>query len=384
MIEILRPEMGKVAVRVVGVGNAGGMITRRIARERLQGVSCGVINTALKDLGNCPDLSCLQIGAERTCGHGAGMDPAVGSKAAQEDANRIKDFLGPSDIVFLVAGFGKGTGTGATPVIGELARELGSLTVAFVTTPFAYEQQCHHEIAEEGIGRIKDAVDVYVPLSNQRLFEVSSEYSSFHSALEYMDESILNVLKGIVDILLCPGRMNLDLADLRTLFKNAGKGTFAVGSGRGESRVADAIQSLKTFPFLQDPDRTTARSLLVSLAGGPDMTLREIEQITSEMGSLIGTGAKFAQGIHQDEALQSELRVMVMAAGISQVEREIPEQAQFGEEDAFIRGMLPLRGVHVPGRRTGADSDQPFAVPEDTRETPAYIRRTKGTLGGRN
>ena len=159
MIQFQDPPQGGVKVRVIGVGNAGGMITKRVARERLPGVECSAINTAIKDLGSCPEIRTLQIGAALTKGNGAGMDPKVGAKAALEDANRIRDFLGSNDIVLLIAGFGKGTGTGATPEIGVMARELGALTFAFVTTPFAHEPRSHHENAAGGLANLPEKVD---------------------------------------------------------------------------------------------------------------------------------------------------------------------------------------------------------------------------------
>ncbi len=385
MIGIATQKLGNLSVKVVGVGNAGGMITKRIVREHLPGVSCGVVNTALKDLGNCPEISWLQIGVQRTSGHGAGMDPAVGAKAAQEDANRIKDFLGENDITFLIAGFGKGTGTGATPVIGELAREQGALTIAFVTTPFAYEQECHHEIAEEGLRQIKDRIDLFVPLSNQRLFDVSPSQFSFRSALEYMDDAILMAIKAIVDVLLRPGRMNLDLADLRAIFRGAGQAAFAIGSGKGESRLAEALESLKSFPFLPDLGRSSAKSLLVSMSGGPDLALDEVEGVANEVNRLVGRDLKFAQGIHQEDILTGELRVMLMAAGLSPAGYEPPREGAAGAEDSYIRGMVPLRGKIAMKTTRGEDDELLFPDPVDPENMPAYIRRTKnGPVGDRN
>ena len=377
MIEFAEPEMGKVRVKVVGVGNAGGNIVRRISRERLPGVECGAINTAIKDLGNCPEIRSLQIGGGLTRGHGAGMDPAVGRKAALEDANKIRDFVGQCDVLFLVAGFGKGTGTGATPAIGEMAREAGTLTVALVTTPFSFEKRRHHEVAEEGLNEIRDRVDAFVPLSNQRLFGMPA-MAAVEDAFAFMDEAVLQAVRGIVDVLIRGGRMSLDLADMRTLLKGAGQAAFAVGSGKGETRVVDIIKGLKEYPFLDDGRLGSPRDLLVSLIGGRDLLSREIEEITSSVASMADGDPKMTLGMQIDETMQGEIRAMVLAAG--QVQPSAPATQDFDLfGDALLRGVP---GLYRPaqfskGRGPGAEREQVPAGKDDS-EYPSYLRKGKG------
>lgn len=386
MIEFAEPEMGQVKVKVVGVGNAGGMIVKRVARERLPGVECGAINTAVKDLGNYAEIRSLQVGTALTRGHGAGMDPQVGRKAALEDANRVRDFLGRNDVLFLVAGFGKGTGTGATPVVAELAKELGALTIAFVTTPFGHERRQHHDIAEEGLREIKGKVDAFVPLSNQRLLDIPS-LVSMDAAFAFMDEAILQSIRGIVDVLLRPGRMSLDLADMRTLLKGAGQASVAVGFGKGENRVADVARSLADYPFAQDGHMTASRSLLVSISGGPDLGMREVDELTGEIGKLAEGEPKMALGVHTDEALQGEVRCMIMAAGLTvPVEPEAKDFPLFGDHDASVAVYRP-QGWARPGARPGrgeppyptrpAGERENAPAREDNVEVPAYLRKGK-------
>ena len=378
MIELAKAEMGRVKVQVVGIGNAGGTIVKRVARERLPGVEIAAINTALKDLGNVSEIRQLQIGTELTRGHGAGMDPQVGKKAALEDANRIRDFIGSNELVFLIGGFGKGTGTGATPVIGELAREQGALVFAFVTTPFEYEKQCHHDIAEEGLREIQGKVDAYVPLSNQRLYGIPS-LVTHEAACAFMDEVVLQAIRAIVDVLLRGGRMSLDLADLRTLFKGAGLAAFSTGYGKGEGRVAGVARGLTEYPFVQPGQLEQARHMLVSISGGPDLGLKEVDELSVAIGNLHAGEPQTAIGIYQDESLQGELRALVLAAGVVPAEEPQDEYELFAGREAAARpGATPYRPAGWGGRiGRPAPDREPVPVDEDNIEVPAYLRKPR-------
>ena len=385
MIEFNEPEVGRVKVRVVGVGNAGGMIVKRIAQERLSGVECAAINTARKDLESCLEIRSLQIGEKVTRGHGAGMDPQVGRKAAQQDADKIRDFIGVNDVLFLVAGFGKGTGTGTTPVIAELAREMGALTIAFVTHPFVVEGAQRQRVAEQGMKEIEGKVDTYMVLPNQKLLSVAPSPFSVAAGFAYMDEAVLAAIRGIVDVLLRPGRINLDLADLKTMLKNAGKGIFGIGAGKGGERVTEAVRGVREYPFLNEGHLRVARSLLVSISGGPDLGIHEIQDITAEISKMVDGEPKIALGMNLDESLQGELRIMVLAAGVGEPEIKAEEEYRLQAEQDF-GGRVPLYRSHVIAAKSVRPAlpslDFP-AVADDT-ETPAYLRKGKGgTLGGR-
>lgn len=377
MIQFQEPPQGGVKVRVIGVGNAGGMITKRVARERLPGVECCAINTAIKDLGSCPEIRTLQIGASLTRGNGAGMDPKIGAKAALEDANRIRDFLGQNDIVLLIAGFGKGTGTGATPEIGAMARDLGALTFAFVTTPFAHEPRSHHENAAGGLACLPEKVDAWVPLPNQRLSDPAAGGMTLQGALDYMDEAILAAVRGLVDVLLQMGRMSLDLADLRTLFKGSGRAAFALGAGKGDTRVADVLRGLSRYPFVQDVPLGTAHSLLLSVAGGTDLGLAEMDELKKGVAELTG-GDRGASSVLCSESLQGELRAMIFGAGFGQAVEHTAEYPLYGDGGETQRGGgLPhLRGTLATGRmpRSGTDGDG-FPSLQDSPDMPAFLRR---------
>jgi cell division protein FtsZ len=343
-ITTVNNELGRIRVKVIGVGNAGGMMVKRIARERLPGVECGVINTAIKDLESCPEIRALQIGIKVTHGTGTGSEPSVGARSAQEDADRIRDFLGNNDVVFLVAGFGKGTGTGATPVVADLARSLGSLTVAFVTRPFAYEGAGRAQVAEEGIRELAGKTDVFVPLPNQSLMTIMPGTVALESAFGFMDEAILMAIRGMVDVLMKPGRINLDLADMRSLLKNTGHTAFGVGVGKGESRMADALHGLEHYPFLTGTRESDVSGMLISITGGTDLGAKEVEDVVQQVRGMVGGEPRLAFAINVDETLQGEMRVMMLAAGLTEPVLE-PEQ-----------DMLPVYNERKPAASSSAET----------------------------
>ena len=387
-ITTVNNELGRIRVKVIGVGNAGGMMVKRIARERLPGVECGVINTAIKDLESCPEIRALQIGIKVTHGTGTGSEPMVGARSAQEDADRIRDFLGSNDVVFLVAGFGKGTGTGATPVVAELARSLGSLTVAFVTRPFDYEGTGRAQVAEEGIQELSGKTDVFVTLPNQSLMTIMPGTVALESAFGFMDEAILMAIRGMVDVLMKPGRINLDLADMRSLLKNTGRTAFGVGAGKGESRMADALHALSSYPFLAGAGTSDVSGMLISITGGTDLGAKEVEDVVKQVRSMAGGEPRMAFAINVDESLQGEMRVMMLAAGLTEPAIE-PEQDPLAgySNDRKQAVSNPGEAMYRPDRL--ARHTLP-AVPESSpmkegqeksAYLPAYMRRP-GKNGG--
>jgi len=374
-------ELGRIRVKVIGVGNAGGMMVKRIARERLPGVECGVINTAIKDLESCPEIRALQIGIKVTHGTGTGSDPSVGARSAQEDADRIRDFLGTNDVVFLVAGFGKGTGTGATPVVAELARSLGSLTVAFVTRPFEYEGIGRAQVAEEGIKELAGKTDVFVPLPNQSLMTIMPGAVALEAAFGFMDEAILMAIRGMVDVLMKPGRINLDLADMRSLLKGTGRTAFGIGAGKGESRMSDALRGLGEYPFLADANASDVSGMLISITGGADLGAREVEEVVQQVRSMAGGEPRLAFAINLDEALQGEMRVMMLAAGLTTPVME-PEQdilATFEERKPAVAATREtLYRPERLARHAVPAAPEPGAIKEGQEKSqylPAYMRR---------
>jgi len=380
-ITTVNNELGRIRVKVVGVGNAGGMMVKRIARERLQGVECGVINTAIKDLESCPEIRALQIGIKVTHGTGTGSDPSVGARSAQEDADRIRDFLGANDVVFLVAGFGKGTGTGATPVVAELARSLGSLTVAFVTRPFDYEGVGRAQVAAEGIRELSGKTDVFIPLPNQSLMTIMPGAVALESAFGFMDEAILMAIRGMVDVLMKPGRINLDLADMRSLLKNTGRTAFGVGTGKGENRMSDALHGLSDYPFLADASASEVSGMLISITGGSDLGAKEVEDVVQQVRGMAGGEPKLAFAINVDETLHGEMRVMMLAAGLTEPQME-PEPDMLASFEERKPAATPVReSMYRPERLARhALPSVPEASTlkegqEKTQYQPAYMRR---------
>jgi cell division protein FtsZ len=374
-ITAIENEIGRIRVKVVGVGNAGGMMVKRIARERLPGVECGVINTAIKDLEACPEVRALQIGIKVTHGTGTGSDPAVGARSAQEDADRIRDFLGSNDLVFLVAGFGKGTGTGATPVVAELARSLGSLTVAFVTRPFTYEGAGRAQVAEEGIRELAGKTDVFIPLPNQSLMTIMPGAVALESAFAFMDEAILMAIRGMVDVLMKPGRINLDLADMRGLLKGCGRTAFGVGAGKGEMRLTDALHGLAEYPFLAEALSSDIGRMLISITGGADLGAKEVEDLVDQVRNMAGGDPRLAFAINVDEALHGEMRVMLLAAGLTVPE---PEQEMLATYEERKPSVAPRESLYRPerlARQVSSSTPEPVAAKEGqvkSQYLPAY------------
>lgn len=379
-------ELGRIRVKVIGVGNAGGMMVKRIARERMPGVECGVINTAIKDLESCPEIRALQIGIKVTHGTGTGSDPAVGARSAQEDADRIRDFLGTNDVVFLVAGFGKGTGTGATPVVADLARSLGSLTVAFVTRPFDYEGAGRAQVAEAGIQELAGKTDVFIPLPNQSLMAMPGA-GALEQAFGFMDEAILMAIRGMVDVLMKPGRINLDLADMRSLLKNTGHTAFGVGAGKGETRLADALRNLGEYPYLADANASDVSGMLISITGGSDLGAKEVEDVVQQVRGMVKGEPRLAFAINVDEALHGEMRIMMLAAGLTAPVEE-PEQDILASFEERKPAVSPVRdSLYRPERlaRHALPAVSETAVVKEGQEKsqylPAYMRRP-GKNGG--
>lgn len=385
-ITTVNNELGRIRVKVIGVGNAGGMMVKRIARERMSGVECGVINTAIKDLESCPEIRALQIGIKVTHGTGTGSDPSVGARSAQEDADRIRDFLGTNDVVFLVAGFGKGTGTGATPVVAELARSLGSLTVVFVTRPFDYEGAGRAQVAEEGIRELAGKTDVFIPLPNQSLMSIMPGSVALESAFGFMDDAILMAIRGIVDVLMKPGRINLDLADMRSLLKNTGHTAFGVGAGKGETRMADALRGLNEYPFLVGVNESNVSGMLISITGGSDLGAKEVQDVVHEVRRMAVGEPRMAFAINVDEALQGEMRIMMLAAGVTEPVEEPEKELLAGLETA--PAPAPVReSMYRPerlARHAVSAVPEPVGAKEGAEKSqylPAYMRRP-GKNGG--
>jgi len=343
-------------MKVVGVGGAGGNAVNRMISAGLEGVEFISVNTDLQALEMSLATNRIQIGASVTKGLGAGANPEVGRRAIEEDRDQVAEALADSDMVFITAGMGGGTGTGAAPVIAEIAKETGALTVGVVTKPFHFEGQRRMSYAERGIVELKEKVDTLIVIPNQRLLEIVSKDVPLVDAFKVADEILLKATKGISDLITVPGLINLDFNDVKTVMAEMGDALMGTGSARGENRAAEAAQAAISSPLLENVSISGARGVLVNISGGPNMTLHEVNEATTIINEAAGEDANIIFGAVIDEKLGDELRVTVIATGLNGSGRE--PQLQDIPEPSVVSDISKRR--------------------VDSSEIPAFMRKARG------
>ncbi|MFH1401966.1 MAG: cell division protein FtsZ [Parcubacteria group bacterium] len=302
-------------IKVVGVGGSGGNAVSRMAKCDIPGVDLITINTDDQDLNKTKAHFKIRIGKKLTQGLGTGMNPEIGKKAAEEQREEIKEILQGADMVFITCGLGGGTGTGATPVVAEIAKDLGALTVAVVTKPFFFEGITRQKIAQEGLKNIRKKVDSLVSIPNDKLFAVLDPNTPIDSAFWVCDEILKEAVAGIAGLILRPGIINVDFADVRAILKNSGSALFGVGRSSGEKRAEIAAKMALNSPLLSISPKG-AKGVLFNVSGGKDISLSEVEEIGRILTQEINPGARVIFGAINDENLkEGELKVTVIATG---------------------------------------------------------------------
>ncbi|GEM_PF-404627 len=304
-------------MKVVGVGGAGGNAINRMIHEGLRGVEFIAINTDEQALEICEAPNKIRIGGKATQGLGAGADPERGRRAVEEDRNAVYEALADADMVFVTAGMGGGTGTGAAPVVAEIARDIGALTVGIVTKPFVFEGPKRTQRAEEGIAALKECVDTLIVVPNQRLLVIVPEDTPLDAAFRYADEILFSATKGISDLISIPGLVNLDFADVRAIMSEMGDALMGSSSARGENRAKTAAERAITSPLLENVSISGALGVLINITGGPDLTLHEVNTATSIIFEEAGPNANIIFGAVIDKDMREEVRVTVIATGLS-------------------------------------------------------------------
>lgn len=366
-------------MRVVGVGGGGSNAVNRMIEEDLPGVEFVAINTDAQALKACRAPMKVQIGRKVTRGLGAGARPEIGRQAIEESREEVKTALQGSDLVFVTAGLGGGTGTGAAPIVGEIARELGALTIAIVTKPFVFEGKKRAGYAEMGLAELKRSVDTVILVPNERLLQVVQKGTTFRDALKKADEVLLQATQGISDLIMVTGEVNVDFADVRTVMSNRGPALMGTGIAVGENRALEAAQNAITSPLLDDVSISGATGVLINITGGSDLSLDEVSTISSVIHEAAGDDAEIIFGAVTDPRMESEVRVTVIATGFEArgsrgAARPLLEEARvlrprFG---APRTPGTPVSAPHTetarPRRRVGY---------EDLRdlEIPTFIRR---------
>ncbi len=312
----------KPRISVVGVGGAGGNAVNNMITAHLEGVEFVACNTDAQALDRCLTDRKIQLGNTVTHGLGAGARPEIGRAAAEEARNEIIDALSGSHMVFITAGMGGGTGTGAAPVIAKAVKEQGILTVGVVTKPFQFEGGYRARLAESGIEELEQWVDTLIVIPNQNLFRIANERTTFTEAFQMADQVLHMGVRGVTDLIVMPGLVNLDFADIRTVMSEMGKAMMGTGESEGERRAIEAAESAISNPLLDEVSMKGARGVLINITGGPDMTLFEVDAAANRIREEVDQDANIIFGSTFDESMQGKIRVSVVATGIALQERK--------------------------------------------------------------
>jgi cell division protein FtsZ len=334
-------------IKVIGVGGGGCNAINTMIAANLEGVEFVAANTDMQALTNSRAGARLQLGEDLTKGLGAGADPIIGKSAALEDIDTIRENLEGADMVFIAAGLGGGTGTGGAPVIAEVAKGLGALTVAIVTKPFNFEGKRRRRIAEEGLKELSDKVDSLIAIPNQRLLSVVERQTSFVESFKMADEVLLHALKSISDLITVPGLINLDFADVKTIMSERGMAFMGIGTGSGEDRAKEAAKKAISSPLLEDISISGARGLLINIAGSSTMSLHEVDEAISliQQESHDDDESNIIFGAVIDDSLGEKIQITVIATGFDQ-QREVLKE-QLGSEFAASRLMGDSPSLHI-------------------------------------
>jgi cell division protein FtsZ len=369
----LDDEREAAKIKVIGLGGGGSNAVNRMMAARFIGVEFIVANTDLQALRASPAPIKLQLGARLTQGLGAGSDPEVGKNAALEDREQISKVLEGADMVFVTAGLGGGTGTGSAPIVASVAKELGILTVAVVTKPFAFEGRKRAQQAEVGLAELRGVVDTLITIPNQRLLAVVDRGTPLVEAFKVADTVLLQAVRGISDLILVPGLINLDFADVRTIMSGMGMALMGVGVGKGEHRALDAAQKAVASPLLDETSIDGARGILINFTGGLDLSIHEVEEAARVVQEAAHEDANIIFGAVIDDSLQDEVRITVIATGFAdRREATNPGANKVVEISKGPRSPAPSKDW----RRRVADVRAEGEVPtEEDLDVPAFLRR---------
>ncbi|MEN6464130.1 MAG: cell division protein FtsZ, partial [Syntrophaceae bacterium] len=327
-------------IKVIGVGGGGSNAVNTMIGYNLTGVDFIAANTDAQALRASLSPIKIQLGSEITKGLGAGSDPSIGEKAAQESDELIRGTLNGADMVFITAGLGGGTGTGGAPVIAGIAKESGALTVAVVTKPFQFEGKRRDRQAEQGIEELRKIVDTLIVIPNQRLLSMGGRNMSLIEAFKKADDILYHAVKGISDLILIPGLINLDFADVRNIMSEMGLALMGTGIARGENRAIEAAQRAISSPLLEDNSIQGARGVLLNITGGPDMSLYEINEASSLIQAEAHDDANIIFGTVVDETMGDEVRITVIATGFEENEKRKQEMPAVPKLNTYKREDL--------------------------------------------
>jgi len=316
MFELMDSYSQSAVIKVVGVGGGGGNAVEHMVCQNIEGVDFICANTDAQAMKNATAKTLLHLGSNITKGLGAGANPEIGRQAAMEDRERIQEILQGADMVFITAGMGGGTGTGAAPIVAQIAREMGILTVAVVTKPFPFEGKKRMDVANEGIEELKSYVDSLITIPNEKLLSVLGKQISLLDAFKAANDVLLGAVQGIAELITCPGLINVDFADVRTVMSEMGMAMMGSGRASGENRAREAAEAAVASPLLEDVNLAGARGILVNVTAGMDMSIGEFEEVGNTIKGFASENATVVVGTVIDPNLVDELRVTVVATGL--------------------------------------------------------------------
>ena len=360
-------------IKVVGVGGGGSNAVNRMIRAELMGVEFITVNCDAQALLLSDAPHKIRIGDKITRGLGAGADPSVGRKCAEDDTEKLYEALKEADMIFITAGMGGGTGTGAAPIIAEIAKDIGALTVAVVTKPFQFEGAKRRLLAEQGIHELVDKVDTLITIPNDRLLQVVDQRTNLVDAFRIVDDVLRQGVQGISDLITVPGLINLDFADVKTIMTNAGSALMGIGHGSGDARAADAARQAIMSPLLEQ-SIDGARGVLFTITGGPDLTLFEVNEAAEIIHAAADPEANIIFGAVVDERMGDDVKISVIATGFDSTRplKRI-EQPIYRREMEQRAGSRPLAGTVANG--TPAKPDEAKGYDPNDLEVPSFLRR---------
>ncbi len=362
--------LSPLVIKVVGIGGGGGNAVARISREFVRGVEFIAINTDHQDLDYCEVRKKVYIGKNLTHGLGTGMNPELGRQAAEENRSEIAESLKGADLVFLAAGLGGGTGSGTTPIVAEAAKQAGALTLAFVTKPFTFEGSQRQRIAEDALVKLKDKVDALIVVPNERIFTIISKETPILKAFEAIDDVLRNALMGLVELIVTPGIVNVDFADVRAVVQDAGSAIVGIGVASGQDRAVQAVNQALNSPLLEvNPEGATG--VLLGISGGRDMRMQEISEAAKIVAQTIDPSARIIFGAYHDRKMKpNQLKITLIATGFGNAGSSA---SLFGEAKGFFSGrgtVFPAEEMKNRDEGKGKQSEELLFVKKD-KSTPA-------------
>ena len=380
MFELVENIPQNAVIKVIGVGGGGGNAVHHMINNQVDGVEFICANTDAQALSNLKAKTILQMGSDITKGLGAGANPEIGRQAALEDRDEIAEILSGADMVFITAGMGGGTGTGAAPIVAEVARDMGILTVAVITKPFPFEGKKRLSIAEEGIEQLANVVDSLITIPNEKLLDVLGREASLLDAFKAANDVLLGAVKGIADLIMRPGMINVDFADVKTVMSEMGMAMMGTGFSSGEDRAREAAESAIRSPLLEDINLQGARGILVNITAGENLSLGEFSEVGDTIEEFASDDATVVVGTVIAPDLEEEMRVTVVATGLGSQHNK-PTKVVDNTQKNIEPDYLDLEKPTVLRNQQKNSADAPFSkasgpAPDmDYLDIPAFLRR---------